>query len=91
MQAQKGLEDVRLIKGQVENNIQCLGLTKSGQQCRHKSGKDGLCGHHWKELYGHKMSGPTTDLKRYCRVCGYKEKRNEQVGTFDPCLKRKAI
>ncbi len=89
MQAQRGLEEVRLIKGQVDNNVQCLALTNDNQPCRNKSTKDGLCSPHWKILYGHKMSGPTTASKRYCLICGYKEKSNELVGPFDSCPKRR--
>lgn len=80
VQAQKGLEEVRLIKGQIEGNIQCF-MTGNNQQCRNKSTKDGLCSPHWKLLYNHKMSGPTTASKRYCLICGHKEGRNDQVGS----------
>src|SRR5690349_725810 len=80
--AQRGLAENLLLKGPIENSIQCIGKTKSGGQCRYKAGKDGLCGKHWRRLYGHEMNDTSVALKRFCLVCGYKERSNEMVSPF---------
>ena len=87
--AQRGLKEELLMQGPLENNIQCMGKTKSGKQCRYKASKDGLCGQHWRPLYGHEMNAGTVASKRFCLVCGYKEGRNELVSPFDPCPGKK--
>ncbi len=84
-QAQKGLEQNLLMQGSLEESIQCMGKMLSGEQCRLKAKKDGLCTRHWRVLYSHKMNADSAASKRFCLICGYKEGRNEMVGSLDSC------